>query len=89
MRNSHWHVNSFNPVSCSSEYSKDYFILNAINACNKSEPDSRISILQNLFGKSLLKFIRPAQANTFNINNVITNVVMVLEMSPASLYQKH
>ena len=89
MRNSQWHINSFNPVFRSSEYSKDCLILNAINECNKPEPDSRSSILQNLFRKSLLKFIRPAQAKTFNINNVITNVVMVLEMSPANHCQKH
>ena len=39
MRSSRWHVNSFNLVSCTSEYFKNSFIPNAIYEWNKLDPD--------------------------------------------------
>ena len=38
MRSSRRHVNSFNTVSCKSEYFKNYFILNVNNEWNKLDP---------------------------------------------------
>ena len=67
MRNSSRHVNSFNRVSCRSEY----FIPNVITEWNKLDPDIRSSFSYNLFRNTLLKFMRPAQRQTFNINDSV------------------
>ena len=67
MRNSSRHVNSFNRVSCRSEY----FIPNVITEWNKLDPDIHSSFSYNLFRNTLLKFIRPAQRKTFNINDSV------------------
>ena len=69
MRSSRRHVNSFNTVSCKSEYFKNSFIPNVINEWNKL--DIRSSTSYNLFLNTLLKFIRPAQRKTFNINDSV------------------
>ena len=71
MRSSHRHVNSINTVSCKSEYFKNSFIPNVINEWNKLDPDNRSSTSYNLFCNTLLKFIRPAQRKTFNINDSV------------------
>ena len=71
MRSSRRHVNSFNTVSCKSEYFKNSFIPNVINEWNKLDPDIRSSTSYNLFRNTLLKFIRPAQRKTFNINDSV------------------
>ena len=71
MRSSRRHVNSFNTVSCKSEYFKNSFIPNVINEWNKLDPDIRSSTSYNLFCNTLLKFIRPAQRKTFNINDSV------------------
>ena len=71
MRSSRRHVNSFNTVSCKSEYFKNSFIPNVINKWNKLDPDIRSSTSYNLFRNTLLKFIRPAQRKTFNINDSV------------------
>ena len=68
MRSSRRHVNSFNTVSCRSEYFKNSLIPNVINRWNKLDPDSRSSTSYNLFRNTLLKFIRPVQRKTFNID---------------------
>ena len=63
------HVNSFNLFSCKSEYFKNSFIPNVIYEWNKLHPDIHNSASYNLFRNSLLKFIRPVQRKTFNIND--------------------
>ena len=68
IRRSRQHVNSFNMVSCKSEYFKNSFIPNVTNEWDKLDPDIRSSSSYNLFRNTLLKFIRPAQRKTFNIN---------------------
>ena len=71
MRSSHRQVNLFNTVSCKSEYFKDSFIFNVINEWNKLDPDIHSSTSYNLFCNTSLKFIRPIQRKTFNINNSV------------------
>ena len=71
MRSSRRHVNSFNKVSCKSECFKNSFIPNVINEWNKLDPDIRSSTSYNLFRNKLLKFIRPVQRRTFNINDSV------------------
>ena len=61
------YVNSFNTVSSKFEYFKNYFIPNVINEWNKLDPDIR----RYHFVIHLLKFIRPAQRKTFNINDSV------------------
>ena len=64
-------MNTFNLVSCKSEYFKNYFIPNVIYEWNKLDPNIRPSASYNLFRNTLLKFIRPAQRKTFNINDSV------------------
>ena len=71
LRRSRRHVNSFNLVSCKSEYFKNSFIPNVIYEWNKLDSDICSSALCNLFRNKLLKFIRPAQRKTFNINDSV------------------
>ena len=71
MRSSRQHVNSFDSVSCKSEYFKNSFITNVINEWNKLDPDIRSSTSYNLSRNMLLKFIRPAQRKNFNINDSV------------------
>ena len=71
MRSSRRHVNSFDLVSCKSEYFKNSFIPNVIYEWNKLDPDIRSSVSYNLFRNTLLKFIRPLQRKTFNINDSV------------------
>ena len=58
-------------LSCKFEYFKNSFIPNVINEWNKLNPDIRSSNLHNLFCDKLLKFIKPAQRKTFNINDSV------------------
>ena len=71
MRGSRRHVNSFDTVSCKSEYFKNSFIPNVINEWNKLDPEIRSSALYNLSRNTLLKFLRPAQRKTCNINDSV------------------
>ena len=71
LRSSRRHVNSFNLVTCKSEYFKNSFIPNVIYEWNKLDTDIRSSTLYNLFRNTLLNFIRPAQRRTFNINDSV------------------
>ena len=69
MRSFRRHVNSFNMVSCKSEF-KNSFNPNVINEWNKLDPSIRSSTSYNLFRNTLLKFISPAQIILFiNIDN--------------------
>ena len=71
MTNSRRHVNLFNTVSCKSEYFKNSFILNVINEWKKLGPDISSSTSYNVFCNALLKFIKPVQRKTFNINDSV------------------
>ena len=71
LRSSRRHVNSFNLVTCKSEYFKNSLIPNSIYEWNKLDPDILSSASYNLFRNTLLKFIRPAQRKTFNINDSV------------------
>ena len=57
MRSSRRHVNSFNTVSCKSEYFNNSFISNAINEWNKLDPVIRSSTSYNLFRNTLLTLL--------------------------------
>ena len=76
LRSSRRHVNSFNLVTCKSEYFKNSFIPNVIYEWNKLDPDIRSSASYNLFCNTLLKFNRPAQRKTFNINDSVGNKLL-------------
>ena len=71
LRSSRRHVNSFNLVTCKSEYFKNSFIPNVIYEWNKLDPDIRSSASYNLFRNTLLKFIRSAQRKTLHINDSV------------------
>ena len=71
LRSSRRHVNSFKLVSCKSGYLKNSFIPNVIYKWNKLDPDSCSSASYNLFHNTWLKFIRPLQGKTFNINDSV------------------
>ena len=53
LRSSRRHVNSFNLVTCKSEYFKNSFIPNVIYEWNKLDPDIRSSFSSNLFRNTL------------------------------------
>ena len=63
--------NSFNLVTCKSEYFKNSFIPNVIYEWNKLDPHIRSSASYNLSRDTLLKFISPAQRKTFNVNDSV------------------
>ena len=70
IRSSRRHVNSFNIVSCKSEYFKNSFIPNVINEWNKLDPGIRSSTSYNLLPNTLLELITPVQIILLiNINN--------------------
>ena len=71
LRSSRRHVNSFNLVTCKSEYFKNSFIPNVIYEWNKLDPDIRSSASYNLFRNTLLKFIRSSQRKTLHINDSV------------------
>ena len=85
LRSSRRHVNSFNLVTCKSEYFKNSFIPNVIYEWNKLDPDIRSSASYNLFRNILLKFIRAVPNKTFNINDsvggkLLTKLYLSLDM---------
>ena len=71
LRSSRRHVNSFNLVSCKSEYFKNSFIPNVIYEWSKLDPDIGSSTSYNLFRNTFMKFIRSVQRKTFNINDSV------------------
>ena len=71
MRSFRRYVNSFNTVSCKSEYFKNFFVAIVINEWNKLDLDIPSSTSYNLFRNILLKFIRLVQIKTFNINDSV------------------
>ena len=58
-------------MTCKSEYFKYSFIANVIYEWNQLNPDIHSSASYNLFRNTLLKFTRPAQRKTFNINDSV------------------
>ena len=71
LRSSRRHVNSLKLVSCKSGYLKNSFIPNVIYEWNKLDPGICCSASYSLFRNTLLRFIRPAQRKTFNINGSV------------------
>ena len=71
MRSSPRQINSFNRVFYRSEYFKSFSFPNVINEWNKLDPDIRSSTSYILFRNTLLKFIRPTQRKTFDINDSV------------------
>ena len=71
LRSSRRHVNSFNLVTCKSEYFKNSFFPNVVYEWNKLNPDIRSSASYDLFRNTLLKFIRSAQRKTLHINDSV------------------
>ena len=71
MRSSYQDINSFNMVSCKSEYFKNSFIPNVINKWNKLNPDISSSASYSLFGNALVKFIRPVQRKPLNFKDSV------------------
>ena len=73
MRSSHRHVICLIWSLASLNISRTLFIPNpnVINEWNKLDSDIRSSSSYNLFCKTLLKFIRPVQKKTFNINDSV------------------
>ena len=76
LRSSRRHVNSFNLVSCRSAYFKNSFIPNVIYEWNKLDSNIRSCPSHNLFRNTFLKFIRPVQRKTFNINDSVGNKLL-------------
>ena len=72
MGNSHRHSSLLNTVSTRAEYFKNSFIPNVVNEWNNLNPEIDSLALYNLFGNTLLKFIRFAQGKTVYINNLVT-----------------
>ena len=64
-------VNSFNTIACRSEYLKNSFIPNFVNAQNKLNLKIHRFTPYNLFHNTLLKIITSAQRNTFNNNDSV------------------
>ena len=64
-------ANSFNTVSCRSEYIKKSIIPNVVNEWNKLDPGIHKSTLYNFFCNTLLKFNRPTQTKTSNIDDLV------------------
>ena len=82
-------LNSFNTVSCKSEYFKNSFIPNVINESTKLDPESGSSISYNLFRNTLLKFSRLDQRKTFKINDSVGIKLLIrLELGFSDL-QEH
>ena len=61
------HANTFNTFCCRTEYFKNSFFSSVVNDRNKLDPDSRDCSIYSIFYKSLLKFIRPFEKETYQI----------------------
>ena len=68
---SHRHRNTFNYISCRTEYFKNLFLPCVIGEWNKLNPEIRRSCSYNIFRKSVLNFIQPSVSKVYNINNAI------------------
>ena len=72
VRQSQRHPNTFNSISCRTEYFKNSFFPCVIGEWNKVNPKIRRSSSYNIFRKSISKFIRPSASKVYNINDVIS-----------------
>ena len=63
------HPNTFNPISCGTEYFKNSFSPCGIGQWNKLNPAIRRPGSYNIFWKSILNFIRRSASNIYNIIN--------------------
>ena len=71
VRQSLRHPNTFNPISCGTEYFKNSFSPCVIGEWNKLNPAIRRPGSYNVFRKSILNFIRPSASSIYNINNAV------------------
>ena len=66
------HPNTFNSISCRTEFFKNSFFLCVIGEWNKLNPEVRRSgNCYNTFRKSILNFIRPGVSKVYDINDAI------------------
>ena len=71
VRRSQRHPNTFNSISCRTEYFKNSFFPCVIGEWNKLNPEIRRSGSYNIFRKSILNFIRPSASKVYKINDAI------------------
>ena len=71
VRQSQRHPNTFNSISCRTEYFKNSFFPCVIGEWNKLNPEIRRSGSYNIFRKSILNFIWPSASKVYNINDAI------------------
>ena len=65
--NKHTHKNSFNALSCRSEYFKNSLILCLINRCNKIDINIWCSSFYHEFWSALSRLVKAIEKNIFNI----------------------
>ena len=65
------HPNTFNSISCRTEYFKNSFLPYVIGEWNKLNPEIRRCGSYNIFWKSILIFIRPSASKVYIINVAI------------------
>ena len=65
------HPNTFNSISCRTEYFMNSFLPWVIGEWNKLNPEIRRSGIYNIFWNSILNFIRPSASKVYNINDAI------------------
>ena len=71
VRQSQRHPNTFQSISCRTEYFKNSCFPCVIGESNKSNPDIRLSGSYNIFQKSILTFIPTSASKVDNVNDVI------------------
>ena len=71
VRQSQRHPNTFNSISCRTEYFKNSFFPCVIGEWNKLNPEIRRSGSYNIFRKLILNFIRPSASKVYNITDAI------------------
>ena len=64
------HSNTFNSISCRTEYFKNSFLPCVIGEWKKLNPEIQRSGSYNIFRKSILNFIRPSASKVYKINDV-------------------
>ena len=65
------HPNTFNSISCRTEYFKNSFLPYVIGEWNKLNPEIQRCGSYNIFWKSILIFIRPSASRVYIINVAI------------------
>ena len=71
VRQSQRHPNTFNSISCKTEFFKNSFVPCVISEWIKLKPEIRRSSSYNIFRKPILNFIRPSAGKVYNINDTI------------------